>query len=162
MPEDADAGAWIVEHYNLIVAIIRRHDVPREDALDVAQTVCLRLWQKWDTYVDRGGSRKRWLISMARNAAIDWHRHRLAFAGVFNRLVGQEPMVDVEEVALHRCHLAEVWQQMHAIERDGAWAMAAGYDGKERAAQRGMTVSGIKSQDHRMRVRLRPFALEPA
>ena len=149
---NVDAGNWIVDHYNLIVSIILNQNVPREDALDIAQTVCLRLWQKWGTYEDRGADRKRWAITIARNAAMDWHRHRgVFFTKVFGRLIEQEPSVDVEEVATLRCQIAELWAQMNAMDRDMTRSLARGEQMQEQAARQSLPVTTIKARRHDLR-----------
>jgi RNA polymerase sigma factor (sigma-70 family) len=149
-----DASAYIATHYGWMMWLARnQYGVDDYDeSADVVQVASIKVWQKWETWQDRGRGRDAWVATIVGNAARDWQRTCSAKHRAINRLP-PERIVDAEELAILRLTLLEVWALLTALERWLAAMIAAGFQQAERALKLGVPQGTIKSWDYRMRHR---------
>ena len=79
---DTDAFAKL---YDLYVNPIFRYisfKVPREDALDLTETVFLRVWEHLKSYKKLTGSFSSWVFKIAHNLVVDHYRVRREHASI--------------------------------------------------------------------------------
>lgn len=70
--KDADALAQLYDSYNrLLFGMILSIVKTRTEAEDVLQEVFIKIWQKADTFKEGRGNVFSWLVTLARNRAID-------------------------------------------------------------------------------------------
>lgn len=189
--EPENAGDWLASRYGYLRWIVRQQNrVPDDDAEDVVQTACLRIWQKWDTWQDRGHGRDSWAARIAENAAKDWWRYqhastrdaRITFPLEIPDTIAQQyghrdghnrgqatdtdffldPAMSLEDLILVRARLNYVWALLTRLERELAVERASGYTIQEQAQMRGTTMQAIKAKEHRLRKRVRAVAWETA
>lgn len=74
---DADALAELYDRYGRVVFGVLHQMLPGPEAAEeVCQDVFHRFWRAAASYRGDRGSVRTWLLSIARNAAIDWRRTR--------------------------------------------------------------------------------------
>lgn len=100
----------------------------RGDAEDVLQEVYVRIWNKADSYSVTGHSPMTWLITVARNLAIDRLRARSAATRDIDDAVDvADPTPGPEAAAIARSDLAAIEACLNAMEEDRANAVRRAY-----------------------------------
>ena len=107
---DRDAYTILVRRYGTHIYSLARHMCgPTGEAEEVAQDVCLRLWQRPDAWDSTRGSFKAWLDRVTMNACLDrlrrrkWHGGAVseewadASPGAVEQLVRQEEQQAVRD-----------------------------------------------------------------
>jgi len=175
-PAQETAESYITAHWGYLLWIVRQqHHVPEDDAADVVQTACLKLWQQWDTWEDRGRTRDPWAAQIASNAAKDWWRGEHAQSrdrrltrslddrswlpeeaskrfgtGEVTGRWAVDPAPAAEELVLLAEELAWIWRQLTLLERYIALETMAGYTRREIGAHHGKTAESVKASAFRM------------
>lgn len=176
------AADWITSRQKWLFWLVRQHEhVPDADVPDVVQDACIRLWQRWDTWEDRGRNRDPWAAHITINVARDWWRHQFASNRDIRRTESLEqkvwqpnfamgngvegngwlldPAPGPETLLLLRLRLTSLWVQLTVVEREVALELAAGIPVKEQAAQHDTSIATVKSRAHRLRVHARLLSL---
>lgn len=95
----------------------------KQDSEDVASDFFLKLWSIADTYCF-GGRHKRWLVTIARNMALDLlkkrSREQLVIDGEAEEGVRNEPAdsVSAEDTAVENMAVAEALKRLEVSERE--------------------------------------------
>lgn len=134
-----------------------------EAAEEVVQDVFLQCWFKADTYRDDRGSVSGWLVSMARNRAIDYLRRESADKRGARRTVPLDIVAgmvsgngDHPGARLERGELAEAWQALSQDQRTAILlAVHGGFTQTEIAQVLGEPLGTVKSWIRRGMLRLR-------
>lgn len=99
--------------YTVIYDLVRQ----REDAEDLAAECFVRLWERADTY-RFGGKHRGWLLTIARNLAIDFLRRQKREL-VVEEVRGQEHCAkDVAEQAVENVSFEEALKQLERDEQE--------------------------------------------
>ncbi|MCF3935399.1 sigma-70 family RNA polymerase sigma factor [Acuticoccus sp. M5D2P5] len=115
-----------------LLAVCLRVLKNRDEAEDALQEVFVKIWNNADRYQVNGHSPMTWLITIARNAAIDRLRARRThddLADVHHRLVA--PGADPEHTAVATSEAARMTVCLHELEENRRKAVTGAYfDGK--------------------------------
>lgn len=91
---DAEAlGELYARHGRVVFAVIYRMVASPEAAEEVTQDVFHTVWRRAGTYRSDRGAVRGWLLTIARNAGIDWRRSKVA------RIAREAPMEDAAQLA---------------------------------------------------------------
>lgn len=90
----------------------------RASAEDVQQQVFLDVWRSASTYDPARGSLLTWIMSIARNRAIDHKRRRIPIPSGNMPAEHGDATVDEAEVLAERWRVASLLDRLHAEERE--------------------------------------------
>jgi RNA polymerase sigma-70 factor (ECF subfamily) len=156
---DADAAAVFVRRfqsrvYGLAMTMLR----DREAAEDVAQETFMRAWRHAGTYDARRGRVATWLLTIARNAALDRARLRSAtpidpnvVVAELDRALGGESVDEAERLQLRGAVAALPADQRRAL----VLAMYAGRSAREISELDGVPLGTVKTRIRAAMTRLR-------
>jgi len=159
---DADALGELYDRYGRVVfgVVLRIVDSP-EAAEEVAQDVFHAVWRRADTYRRERGSLKGWLLSISRNAAIDWRRTKGRHVATEETTDGAELIadMDVAESAVVNARAEGVRLAVAALPPETRQALALAYwmglSQSEIAAKTGVPLGTVKSRIRSAMQRLR-------
>ena len=91
---DAEALGELYDRYGRVVfAVIYRMVATPETAEEVTQDVFHAVWRRAGTYRPERGAVRGWLLTIARNAGIDWRRSKAS------RIAREAPIDDAAELS---------------------------------------------------------------
>ena len=107
-PSEADPASFaalFLLHRDRVYRYLRGKTHTEDDAVDLTQQVFLKAFDRFDTFRPDRGSALNWLFSIARNAAVDFHRRR-----THESIEGLEfqSLDDVEAAGIDRADAAAV------------------------------------------------------
>lgn len=99
--------------YTVIYDMVRQ----REDAQDVASDFFIRLWERADTY-RFGGKHRAWLLTIARNMAVDFLRKQKRELPVEEIGASEQKREDIAEEVVGNISFREAMDRLQISERE--------------------------------------------
>ena len=158
---DVDALAVLYGQTNAqLMAVLLRLLHRRELAEEVLHDVYLRVWDRAGSFDPSRGSPMGWLVSVARNAALDHHRrHRREVVGIDDDLAPVAESLDPQDLATMSAARRALQDCLEQLEPEPRRCVVLAYQGglshDELAALVGRPVGTVKSWVRRSLMRLR-------
>ncbi len=137
-------------HATAVMAVAYRILGDRETAAETTQITFLRLWHRASTLEPREGRLRPWLLSVARNAAIDHERHRRRGIAAFGALFTSLPEADPAETVIARARARETDDLLATLSPEQRAVVELAYFGEltqtEIAATLGVPLGTVKSR----------------
>lgn len=151
---DADALGQLYDRYGRVVyAVISRMVGSPEAAEEVTQDVFHAVWRRAQTYRSDRGAVRGWLLTIARNAGIDWRRSksgRLSRDGSIDDAAGVPADTRVDEQVNIRLRDERVREVVRALPDEQRrvldLAFWGGLSQTEIAAKTGLPLGTVKSR----------------
>lgn len=109
------------EYYPKVLQYVRNRSSERMDAEDLAQTVFMKVFSKWDTFQPEKSSISTWIFSITRNTLID-HQRAMAFRqhGELSETLAdeREDILDHLVMEEEQVRLADALEMLSEEERD--------------------------------------------
>src|SRR3954447_980163 len=101
---------WVCEHGSSVVKVARAYTLTSEECQDLAQEILLSAWQSLPKF-EHKASPATWFYRVALHTAMNWHRKDKP------RRSRQQPLLDVEVLAVGAANSAEQAQQRDIVEQ---------------------------------------------
>ena len=143
-----------------LMAVLMRLLRRRELAEEVLHDVYLRVWDRAGSFDPSKGSPMGWLVSVARNAALDHHRrHRREVVGIEGEQTPAAELADPLDLATASAARRALQECLEQLEPDPRRCVVLAYQGglshDELATLMGRPVGTVKSWVRRSLMRLR-------
>jgi RNA polymerase sigma-70 factor, ECF subfamily len=141
--------ALIADHYHAVLAYTRTLVSDHHLAEDVVQETLIRAWRHTDRLYSSNGSVRGWLLTVARNLAIDWLR---SAASRHERVGAEERDVSVADHAEKVVDSVEVVTLLRDLSTEHRAVLLhmhmMGRTARETARILGVPVGTVKSRQH--------------
>lgn len=101
---------WLDGHGASVVKVARAYTLTHEECQDLAQEILLQAWQSLPNFEQRA-SAATWFYRVALQTAMNWHRKDRP------RRACQQPLLDVQHIAVEGAGSVEQVQQRETVER---------------------------------------------
>ncbi|MCO8275214.1 sigma-70 family RNA polymerase sigma factor [Actinoplanes sp. TRM 88003] len=154
----------VADHHAALVSYVRTIVRDHHLAEDIVQETLIRAWLRTERLHSTEGSLRGWLLTVARNLAIDWLRSAAARHECVG--VAEEPVAVVPDHAdrvVARTDAAATLRRLSAEHRSVVAHMSlAGWTAQETASHLDIPVGTVKSRQHYALSQLRARELTPA
>src|SRR3954447_6515444 len=101
---------WLGEHGSSVIKVARAYTLASDECQDLAQEILLQAWQSLPNFEGKA-SPATWFYRVALHTAMNWHRKDKP------RRSRQEPLLDVQTLAIDGANSAEQVQQRDIVEQ---------------------------------------------
>lgn len=102
--------SWLDEHGSSVLKVARAYTLTSDECQDLAQEILLQAWRSLPRF-EQKASPATWFYRVALHTAMNWHRKDKP------RRSRQQPLLEVQAVAISQADSAEQAQQRETVER---------------------------------------------